>query len=217
MFDDQTEAENVIVVSFAQDSQAYQALSALKELDSQGRIEVEEAVVVTRDDHGQVYRKDQVEGDGYDQYVGTAGGGLIGLLIGIVAGPVGMLVGGATGVLAGSLVDLADSEDTDTVLADLATTIRVGHTALLAQVIERSPDVINSAMANLSGTVVRRSSLDVETEIAVADQAAAAAKEKARETLRKAHREEHRKEAHAKVEALKAKFHPARESATTSS
>src|SRR3954452_7673411 len=196
--------DNVLVVSFADDSRAYEALTVLKELDSQGQIQVTEAVVVTRGQDGQLGVKDQVADD---SLVGTASGGLVGLLIGILGGPLGVLLGGATGLLVGSLFDLDDADTTDSVLSDLSKTIRVEHTALLAQVVEQSAEVADAAMARLSGSVVRRSTYDVEVEIAAAQKAQREAKKKARKELHEARHEKNKKEAHAKVEELKAKLH----------
>jgi uncharacterized membrane protein len=214
MTDDVFTPENVIVVGFADDSTAYQALTTLKELDSQGQIKVVDAAVVTREDDGRVRVKDEV---GSDSYVGTTSGGLVGLLIGVLGGPLGVLVGGATGLLLGSLYDLADADDTDSVLSEVSKTVEIGRDALLAQVVEQSPEVIDTAMARMSGTVVRRSVYDVEGEIAAAQEAQREAKKQARKKLRDARHEKRREEAHAKVEELKAKLHHDRKPATTGS
>src|SRR5690349_622887 len=91
---------NVIAVSFEHDANAYEALTTLKELESQERVGVQEAVVVVRDEEGQIVEKGSTE----SMFLGgTASGGLIGLLIGIIGGPFGMLIGGTSGLLAGSL------------------------------------------------------------------------------------------------------------------
>src|SRR4051794_1299108 len=74
MADDQLSGgENVIVVSFADDSKAYDALTALEGLDSQGQLEVIDVAVVTRAEDGRVQVKDDVADD---VPVGTAGGGV---------------------------------------------------------------------------------------------------------------------------------------------
>ena len=199
--------DNVIVVGFADDDHAYEAMTKLNELASQGQIGLAEAAVVIRDDDGHIDVKDQVSSD---SWAGTASGGLVGLLVGILAGPLGILLGGATGVAVGSLFDLADAEDSDSALTEVSKTVKVGRTSLLAQVEEQSPEVIDAAMAGLSGTVVRRSVVDVEVEIAAAEDAQREAKRKARAELRKARHEKRQEDAHAKVEALKAKLHPDR-------
>ena len=87
--------DNVLVVTFGEDPEndknAYQALTDLKQLDSQDQIKIAGAAVVTRDADGRVEAKSEV---GDDPYVGTASGGVIGLLVGIIGGPLGMLLGG---------------------------------------------------------------------------------------------------------------------------
>jgi uncharacterized membrane protein len=197
-------SENVISVSFEEDSNSYQALTLLKQLDSQGQVELEGAAVVSRAEDGHVELKDEIADE---HYVGTASGGLIGLLIGIIGGPLGILIGGATGLLVGSLFDDNDTDDTESVLSDISKTVRNDHTALLAQVTEPSPDVVDNAMAELGGSVLRRSVDSVEAEIAAAEKAQRAAKREARKELLKAKHEKHKEEIHAKIEELKAKLH----------
>jgi len=198
------EPDNVVVVVFAEDDRAYEALTTLKELASQGQIGLDEAAVLVREDDGHIVVKDEVGDPGY---AGTASGGLVGLLIGILGGPLGVLLGGATGLAVGSLFDLADAEDSDSVLSEVSKTIKVGRTSLLAQVAEQSPEVFDSAMARLSGTVVRRSVADVEAEIAAAEEAQREAKRMARAELRQSRRDKRHADAHAKVEEMKAKLH----------
>ena len=194
----------VIVVDFTNDDSAYEALTTLKQLGSQGQIKVVEAAVVTRGDDGHIETKDQV---GDDNLVGTASGGIVGLLIGILGGPLGVLLGGATGLMIGSLYDMADADDTDSVLSEVSKTVQAGRNAVLAQVVEQSPEVVDTAMERLSGTVVRRPVYEVENEIAAAQEAQREAKKAARKKLREARHEKRQEEAHAKVEELKAKLH----------
>jgi uncharacterized membrane protein len=196
--------ENVVVVDFTDDDAAYEALTTLKELDSQGQIKLVDAAVVTRGEDGRIETKDQV---GDDNLAGTASGGIVGLLIGILGGPFGVLLGGATGLLIGSLYDMADADDTDSVLSEVSKTVQTGRNAVLAQVVEQSPEVVDTAMARLSGTVVRRPVYEVESEIAAAQEAQREAKKEARKKLREARHEKRQEEAHAKVQELKAKLH----------
>ena len=123
------DGHNVIAVSFDDDREAYHALTLLKELDSQERVGVQEAVVVVRGEDGQLVEKDGTESP---ELVGTASGGLIGLLLGIIGGPLGVLIGGATGLMVGSLYDLADYEETDSALGAISSSVQAGRTALLA-------------------------------------------------------------------------------------
>jgi uncharacterized membrane protein len=213
MLDDAATGENVIAVSFSKDADAYEALSRLKELDAKGEVGVRGAAVVARDEDGKIVTKDQF---GDDSAEGTATGGLLGLVVGVLGGPVGVLVGGATGVLVGSLFDQDDTDQTDSALAEISKSIRVGRTGLLADVSEETPVAIDAVAANLGGTVVRRSAADVEAEVAAAEDAQRAAKSKAREELRDARRKKQKEEIDAKLADLRAKLNRHKKPAATS-
>jgi len=203
MLDGALTHENVIAVSFAEDANAYEALSRLKELDANGGVGVRGAAVVVRDDDGKVVTKDQI---GDESVEGTVGGGLVGLLVGVLGGPLGVLVGGATGVLVGSLFDEDDTDETESALADISKSLRVGSTGLLADVSEESPVAVDAAMANLGGTVLRRSAGDVQAEVAAAEEAQREAKRQARKELRDARRKKQKAEIDAKLADLRAKL-----------
>jgi uncharacterized membrane protein len=193
-------SDNVIAVSFPENSSAYEAFSNLKELDGQGHFSLRGAAIVERDEAGHLVTKDQVE----DQRMSaTATGGLIGLVVGILGGPFGVLIGGATGLLIGSLFDLEDTEDEGSVLAAISDTVGPGKTVVIAEVSEQSDDVVDNAMARLSGTVLRRPVEEVEAEIAAADEAQKAAKREARKKLHAERRSELKEQVQQKVEALK--------------
>jgi uncharacterized membrane protein len=207
MTPDYFSSDNVLVVTFGEnpenDQNAYQALTDLKQLDSQGQIKIAAGGVVTRDLDGHVDVKSEV---GDDPYIGTASGGMIGLLVGIIGGPLGVLIGGATGVLVGSLFDIDDVETTDSVLGEISKQVRPSRTAVLVQVTEQSPEVIDTAMGRLGGEVLRRPMVDVEEEIAAAEEAQRKAKREARKELVQSRAEKHKEDAHAKVEELQSKL-----------
>ena len=200
--------DNVLVITFGDDREhdtnAYQALTDIRQLDAQGQIKVAGAAVVSRDADGRVDVKSEV---GYDRYIGSASGGMIGLLVGIIGGPAGMLLGGAYGALVGSLFDIDDVATTDSVLGEISKQIQPTRTAVLAQVTEQSPEVIDAAMARLGGQVMRRRVFELEQEIAAAQQAQRKAEHEARTEVRKARLEKSKDDAHAKVEELKSKLH----------
>jgi uncharacterized membrane protein len=208
MTQDYFSPNNVLVVTFGEDPEndrnAYQALTDLKQLDSQDQIKITGAAVITRDGDGRVDVKSDV---GEDPYVGTASGGVLGLLVGIIGGPLGMLLGGAYGMLVGSLFDIDEVDTTESVLGEISKQVKPARTALLAEVTEQSPEVIDAAMARLGGEVLRRPTTDVEDEIAAAQEAERRAEDEARKELHKARVEKTKSDAHAKVEELKAKLH----------
>jgi uncharacterized membrane protein len=203
MSDPIASANNIVVVSFEDDSNAYEAMTTLKELDSQSQIDLRAAAIVVRHDDGQLEIKDEIADDGVS---GTATGGILGLLIGVLFGPFGVLIGGATGLLVGSLFDLDDDDDTESVLADISRFARAGHPTLLAEVSEPSAEVIDTAMSAIGGSVLRRAVVDVEAEIAAAEQAQKAAKKEARKVLREQRLAKQKADIHGKIEALKAKL-----------
>ncbi|MGA2929271.1 MAG: DUF1269 domain-containing protein [Solirubrobacteraceae bacterium] len=200
-------SENVIVVSFTGDSSAYEAFTDLKELGGQRQVSIRGAAIVQRGEDGRIVTKDSVE----SEHAGTATGGLIGLLVGILGGPFGVLIGGATGLLIGSLYDVDDAEETESVLARISSAIRPGQTVVLAEVDEQSDDVLDQAMALLGGTVLRRTVDDVESEIAAAEHAARAAKREARKQLLETRRSRAKEEIRRIVDGLKSRAHALRE------
>jgi uncharacterized membrane protein len=201
---DVLDGHSVIAVSFEADGNAYKAMTLLEELASQHRIDVQEAVVVVRREDGQVVAKDRVESSSLPA---TATGGVLGLLIGIIGGPLGVLVGGTYGLVVGSLFDVYDADVSDSALASISSSVKVGHTALLAVIDEPSTEIVDAAMSDVGGTVARRPLADVEAEIAAAEDAERTAKREARKELHRARRESNKAAVDAKVEELKGKLH----------
>jgi len=195
--------EDVLTVNFDEDSKAYEALTTVKELDAQGQIRLIGGAVVLREEDGRVVTKDAVGDAGLE---GTASGGIIGLLIGILGGPLGVIIGGAEGVLIGSLFDLSRVDETQSVLTSISQSVRVGHTALLVEVDEQSPEVIDSAMARLGGSVERKSLDEVKVEIAAAEDAQQAAAKEASKHLREQRHTQVTEKVRAKIQELKTKL-----------
>ena len=94
--------------------------------------------------------------------------------------------------------------------------IRVGSTGLLADVSEETPVAIDAVMANLGGTVLRRSASDVQAEVAAAEEAQREAKKQARKELRDARHKKQKAEINAKLTDLRAKLDRHNKSAATS-
>jgi uncharacterized membrane protein len=198
-----TTTYNVLAVSFDEDLNAYAALTKLKELDGQGQVALDEAAVIERGRDGTITVKDRVESP---QLVGTAGGGLTGLLVGVLGGPLGVLLGGSTGMLIGSLFDLDEADQIDTALGEIAKSVEAGHTAVIAVVTEPSAEIVDAAMRVFGGSVTRRGVADVEAELAAVEEAQRKAAHEAQQELMRGRRDHAREAAHAKVEALKAKL-----------
>ena len=193
------EGHNLIVVTFEDDSKAYEALSKLKQSNAAGRVAVRSAAVLERDAEGRLNipeSGDAVLGSG------IAAGGLIGLLVGILGGPVGVVLGFGTGMLAGSAFDIERAERESGVLAQVAGSLPVGQTALVAEVDEYAVEVIDGDMRALGGTVTRTPAAEVLAALEAAEKAAQAAEREARRVMR----EERKQEAKAKLDEIEAKW-----------
>jgi uncharacterized membrane protein len=196
--------ENVVVVRFTEPSKAYQALSVLKESDADGGIELKSAAVVERTAQGELKIADSADNVGL---VGTASGSLIGLLIGVLGGPVGLLLGWGAGALVGGSFDLDREEESDEALSVLGRAIPPGSTALIADVTEPEVELIDAKMDVLGGDVTRRSVVDVVAELGTAHEAAEAAAREARRTVREKRKAELTADLDAQVGKLKQKLH----------
>ena len=203
--------ENVVLVTFDEESRAYQAASALKEASAEGRIDLHAVAVVQRAEDGTLRVK---EGDADDFPAGTwtggivggTTGGILGLTLGTLGGPLGLLLGGTGGALLGSLIDMDDADRAESVLSTMARVIEPTKTGLIAHVTESAVEVVDSEMGRLGGEVVRRPVVDVEAEIAAAEDAARAAEEEAQRKLREERKAERKEKVQQKVESLKAKL-----------
>jgi uncharacterized membrane protein len=154
--------DTVIVVQFDEPSKAYQALSELNHLGDEGRVDVRSAVLLERTKDGTVRIP-----EGADNAAGfyLASGGLLGMLVGAFAGPVGLLLGASVGALGGSAGEVARAGDEDVALGAIAARIVPGSPALVAEVTEPAEEVVDKAMTALGGTVTRRPSSDIYAEV----------------------------------------------------
>jgi uncharacterized membrane protein len=198
------EIQNVVVVRFTEPSEAYQALSVLKQCDADGRIGLESAAVVERTADGELRVPEDTDNVGP---VGTASGSLIGMLIGVLGGPVGVLIGWGAGALMGGAFDLDRAETSDEALGVLGRAIPPGSTAVIASVTEPAVEVIDGEMKKLGGEVTRKPAADVMDELEAAEDAAAAASREARRTVRQKRKAEAKASYDERVGKLKEKLH----------
>jgi uncharacterized membrane protein len=195
--------DSVVVVGFDENAKAYEGLSKLKSLSDQQQLTARSAAVVERDENGKLQIKDSFEAD---TGVATTGGGLVGMLLGVIAGPYGMLLGLTGGALAGGSFELRHGDDEDEVLTRINAAINPGHTVLVAQVKEPTIEVLDKAMGELGGVVIRKSEADVLTELDAAEDAAHAAQAAARKAIREKKMADVKEKREDRIAALKAKF-----------
>lgn len=154
--------QNVVVLSFAEESRAFEALSLLKNAVGP-QLKLHNAVVVQRDAQGMLNIRDQAS-DGAVARV-ALNGTLIGALVGMLAGPLGILLGGVYGAVFGDAVALDRAEDRASVVDQIGTVIPQGSTALIAQVDEADVAAVDAIAKQLEATLLRRPLEAVQAEV----------------------------------------------------
>jgi uncharacterized membrane protein len=196
--------KNVVVVRFTEPSKAYQALSVLKECDADGRIALESAALVERTPDGALRYPEGADNLGP---IGAASGSLIGMLVGVLGGPVGVLLGWGGGALIGGAFDLDRAVTSDEALTVFGQAIPPESTAVIASVEEPAVEVIDGEMAKLGGEVTRRSVADVMDELWAVEAASEAAAREARKTVREQRKAEIHADADERMGKLREKLH----------
>ena len=196
--------ENVVVVRFTEPDKAKEALTVLKQCDKEGRISLESAAVVERTSKGDLRMLDEWENVGP---VGIAGGSLLGMLIGVLGGPVGILLGWGAGAVVGGSFDIDRATESDEALTVLARAIPPGSAGVVASIEEPAVEVVDAEMGMLGGEVTRRSVVDVVAELGAAHEAAAVAAREARRTVREQRKADMHADLTDNVVKLKEKLH----------
>ena len=193
------EGHNFIAVTFEQDTKAYEALSKLQAANRAGRVGVRSAAVVERGIDGRISVP-----EGADAVIGAGvmGGGLLGLLLGVLGGPVGVFFGFGAGALFGSLFDVQRAERESGVLEVIADALPLGGKALVAELDEYAVEVVDGELSALGGTVLRIPAAEVLAAVETAETAAEAAEI---EVARVMH-EERKQQRRAKLDEIEAKW-----------
>jgi uncharacterized membrane protein len=145
---------NLIVIGFDNQADAFAMRAALAKLQAQYLIEMEDAVVVTRDASGKVQLHQPVNLTA----AGAVGGAFWGMLIGMLfLNPLlGAAIGGSSGALSGRLTDIGIN---DKFMKDLGATFTNGTSALFVLVRKSTPDKVMEGLKPFvgKGTVLQTS------------------------------------------------------------
>ncbi len=174
--------ENVVVLSFKEESKAYQAMTVLKQLSAEGRIGLRSGSVITHDKDGKL----RVEDAQMDMSLGSGMlvGGLVGSLVGILGGPLGVLLAGGAGAMIGANRDLESVRDDLSLVELVGKAIPIGSTGVIAEVFEPATEVIDTEMAKLDGSVTRRPASEVQAEVEQAQEVEEPARNEASRVMR---------------------------------
>ena len=155
------ESENLLIVNYKNESDAYQAFT---ELETENDYYFIDQAAIVKKENGEYIVKEEYDG-GVKTADDTVAGGLIGSLIGILGGPLGVLLGGGVGATIGGIMDTADFlKNFD--LADYAYAhIGEGETVLLLLADEKGNSALNDQLNAFDVTIKRISVPAVEKEL----------------------------------------------------
>ena len=152
---------NLVVVGFEDEHTAFAMRAELAKLQKEYLIEMEDVVVVTKNEKGKVKLHQAVNLTA----AGAVGGTFWGMLIGLIfLNPLlGAAVGAGAGAISGKLADIGIS---DKFMKELAETFKPGSSALFVLVRRSTPDKVLDQLKGFKGKVIKTSlTADKEEEL----------------------------------------------------
>ena len=152
---------DLVVIGFDDEHKAFELRAALAKLQKEYLIEMEDVVVVTKNDKGKVKLHQAVNLTA----AGAVSGGFWGMLIGMIfLNPlVGAAVGAGAGALSGKLRDIGIS---DNFMKELAEALRNDTSALFVLVRKVTPDKVLEGLKGFKGKILKTSlTADREEEL----------------------------------------------------
>ena len=204
-------AQNIVVGLFEVESEAYQALTELKQNPGTESSYLTAAALIKKE-NGALRTLDSFD-TGAHTTDDMAIGGLVGALIGVLGGPIGVLLGGSYGMLIGSVVDADDALQGVSLLEQTAIKMEEGEVAIIGLAFEEDEAILDQKFEKFKVTVARFDAATIAAEVeeaqALADEMARQARKELRDEKKEA-RKEKRAEKKAKLsadwEGFKGKF-----------
>jgi len=143
---------NLVVIGFDDEHTAFDMRAALARLQKEYLIDMEDVVVVTKDEKGKV----KLHQAANLTAAGAVGGTFWGMLIGLIfLNPLlGAAVGAGAGAISGKLSDIGID---DKFMKELAETITSGSSALFVLVRKATPDKVLEELKHFKGKVLKTS------------------------------------------------------------
>jgi len=152
---------DLVVIGFDNEHTAFEMRAALVKLQKEYLIDMEDVVVVTKDDKGKVKLHQAVNLTA----AGAVGGSFWGMLIGLIfLNPlIGAAVGAGAGALSGKLSDIGIN---DKFMKELGETLKDNTSALFVLVRKATPDKLLDQLKGFNGKVLKTSlTVDKEDEL----------------------------------------------------
>ena len=149
--------DTIVVLRFTDQGQAKRALQELKRLDRSRRLRVSAAALVARP-------AGAGDADGYF----TPAGGIVGMLVDAVSGPVDAVYERPTEAFRGHGHPAGHEDERELLLEDVRRNLDPGITLVIAEIADPDPTVLDSALEGLGGSVTRRAAREVYAEVKAA-------------------------------------------------
>ena len=146
-----TKMTDYIVAIFPDETRAFEGRNALGALHDRGELSLFAAAVLVKKDDGTV----SVRGDARPAPLGIGLTALIGGLVGLLAGPAVAAFGAVAGAVSGSFLDLLQLGRRGEFLEEVSGRLAPGKSAVIAEVAEDDPSVLDRRIAELGGVVLR--------------------------------------------------------------
>jgi uncharacterized membrane protein len=143
----------VLVAVFDTEDQARTALAALEALAEADTIRLNASAIVSKSPGGgiTINRTDEPMPES------TLGATAVGVLIGMLAGGVGLVIGATAGLIVGGAADMFYLDVGRGFLADVERSLAAGKTALVAQIYEEDGAAVDQRIAEIGGVAFRQS------------------------------------------------------------
>lgn len=196
--------ENVITALFSEENEAYRAFSEIKQgMVSQSCIIAHLGLLKKQAGH-------IVVADAADSGVTTTDdtrfGGMMGMLIGIMGGPLVMLFGMAMGSMIGRIKDIGDAKKGVSLIEQVCTKLQDGDVALIALAQENDEKMLDSRLSPYKVEITRYPAAEVAAEVEQAMKLQEELASDARKKLREAKKAEIREKIVKKGEAIREEF-----------
>lgn len=203
--------ENVVMVLFDVESEAYQALAELKR-DAVNIWYTISQMGLVKKQNGRI-----LPCEGFDSGVDTRDdaviGGLIGGLVGILGGPLGVFFSGSIGALIGNVKDTFDAEKNISMLEYVSEKMQEDQVALIALLQEEDGKDFDRMVSKFRTEIFRWDAAVIAAEVEEAEKLEREMQKQVRDRMRNQKKEEHRQsieekrnKIHADMEAFKEKF-----------
>lgn len=161
------DGSNIVVATFDDESKTYHAFSEIKRAAAEGKLKINGLTIMHRRLDGQFEVRDAA----MKTYGGSIAGGLVGALVGIMGGPLGILLGWGAGSLIGGFRDAREIRDDANLFQRITENMTVGTTALVGEIENEEPYIVDQIVRRLQGELLRRPTEDVEADIRAAEEA----------------------------------------------